>query len=152
MSTLLVLPAGMVEPLRQGLHLLIAEATEDLAQVVRARGQYAEFYKQSLSRLCLSGALFDVIGWAPTEPPTEVTVDLREHGWALTRAVENALLVGVQELEDTGATCDERAKSGEPFRRETSVIQVLVLHDFVLAVEARMRSLEGVHQYARRHL
>ncbi|HEY4896051.1 MAG TPA: hypothetical protein VII01_08170 [Solirubrobacteraceae bacterium] len=143
MSAMLVVPAGMVGHLRDGLQAELGSAGADIEQVTAKAGRERrpESYREPLERLDGARALLDVIGWSATDPPVEVQVDLREHRRALTTAFEVALLVAAQDLEEADAVDAERAKRGEAPKRDATAVCALVLRQFVSAVEAQIGRL-----------
>jgi hypothetical protein len=140
MSVLFVVPAGMVGHLRGGLYSEIGGAAQAVLRVVEMpdREERPERYREPLERLDRVRALLDVVGWGETDPPVEVRVDLREHRWALMKALELALLIGSQDLEEADLVDAERAGRGEAPRREVTTVRVLMLREFVSEVEARV--------------
>jgi len=138
MSTMLTVPAEMVEHLRSGLHSGIGDAAETIAQVVGepAREQHPEWYREPLSHFDRVRALLDTIGWAATDPPAEVSVDLREHRHAVLDALGVAMIVADADLKaaETVSTANGKA----------TIRRVLALGEFAAAVEAQADAL-GEH-------
>jgi hypothetical protein len=136
MNTTLTVPADMVGHLRNGLHSALGGAAQRIWQTVDLPGreQHPEWYtedRQHVERAC---ALLDLIGWGDSDQPTEVQVDLREHRWALTKALEVVLLVADDDLKEADAVDAERAKRGEPPKRDATTKRVLALREFASAV------------------
>jgi hypothetical protein len=101
------------------------------------REQHPKGYEEPLEYLDRARALLDLIGWGDVvEATAAVQVDLRQHRWALTNALEAALLIATQDLAEADAVDAERAQRGEPSRREATRARALMLRDFVSAVEA----------------
>jgi hypothetical protein len=140
MSTTLIVPAEMVGHLRNGLHSSIGDAVQEIAHVVDMpdREQHPERYREPLEHFDAVRALLDLIGWGETDPPVEVSVDLREHRRALTDALQIALLAGNDDLEEAEAIDAQRARRAEPPKREATTRRVLALREFVAAVEAQV--------------
>ncbi len=130
----------MVGDVRSGLHSAIGDAAEELSRVVemRNREHHPERYREPLDHLDRTRALLDVIGWGDVAPTAAAWVDLREHRWALTSALELALLTANQDLEEADVVDAERAKRGEPSRRDATTTRVLILRDYVSAVKAEV--------------
>jgi hypothetical protein len=138
MSTMLTVPAEMVGHLRSGLHSGIGDAAETIAQVVcePSREEHSEWYREPLSHFDRARALLDTIGWAATDPPAEVSVDLREHRHAVLDALGVAMIVADADLK---AVQTVRAANGKD-----TIRRVLALGEYVAAVEAQADAL-GEH-------
>jgi len=143
MSTTVTVPAQVVTLVRSALHTELGNAAEALAGVVERHGNedHPEWFTEPLQRHDATRALLDVIGWDNTSQPVDARVDLRIHREALTAALDVALLVGDEELAEAEQVDAERAKRGEPSKRETTARRVLALQEFVAAVEAQVSDL-----------
>jgi hypothetical protein len=135
MSTMLTLPAEMAEHLRSGLHSGIGDAAETIAQVVvePGREQHPEWYREPLAHFDRVRALLDLIGWAATDPPAEVSVDLREHRHAVLDALGVAMIVGNADLKEAEPVGTAKGRA--------TIRRVLALGEFVAAVEAQADAL-----------
>src|SRR5208282_4791468 len=102
---------------------------------------HPEWFSEPLRRHDATRALLDVIGWGNADQPVDIGIDLRIHREALTAALDVALLVGGEELAEAEQVDAERAKRGEPSKREATARRVLALREFVAAVEARVGDL-----------
>jgi len=138
-STTLVVPPEMVHYLRDGLHNGIGNAAQAISQVVVEAGheQHPEWYREPLEHFDQIRALLDLIGWDATGPPAEVRVDMREHQQAILDALRVEMMVGDADLEEATAVDAERARRGEPPKREATTQRVLALNKFVASVEAQ---------------
>lgn len=135
MSTMLVVPAEMVEHLRSGLHSGIGDATETIARVVGETGreQHPEWYREPLAHFDRVRALLDLIGWGATDPAAEVSVDLREHQQAVLDALGVAMIVGDADLKEAETVGTAKGKA--------TIRRALALGEFVAAVDAQANAL-----------
>ncbi len=135
-----VVRADMVGHLRIGLHTLITDAAQELSRIgeIPDREQHPEHYGEPLAHLDWTRALLDRIGWGDVDPAAAVELDLREHFWALSRALEVALQIAVQDLEEAHLVDDERARRGEPPGRNATTRRVLALRKLASAVAAKV--------------
>jgi hypothetical protein len=135
MSTMLTVPAEMVGYLRSGLHSGIGDAAETIAQVVGEPGreQHPEWYREPLTHFDRVRALLNTIGWAATDPPAEVSVDLHEHRHAILDALGVAMIVADADLKAAETVSTANGK--------TTIRRVLALSEFAAAVEAQADAL-----------
>jgi hypothetical protein len=135
MTTMMTVPAEMVEHLRSGLHSGIGDAAETIAQVVGEPGreQHPEWYRESLAHFDRVRTLLDTIGWGATDPAAEVSVDLREHRHAVLDALGVAMIVADADLKaaETVSTANGKA----------TIRRALALGEFAAAVEAQAGAL-----------
>lgn len=136
-GVLVTVPAGVVYELRRTLHLELSCAAQDVDEVAVRKGQvtHPEWYEEALARFDAIRALLDEIGWWNTDPPAEVPLDLRTHRLVVTRALETALLLADADMKDLDAVEAERARRGEPSRREGTTQRVSALCEFAVAVK-----------------
>jgi hypothetical protein len=95
MSTMLVVPPGVVGYVREGLYGMLEPVCASLAQAraVSAAGQRRGWQREPLAWLDRVGALLDVVGRSAGESSDRVMVDVDEHGWALLEALGCAVRV-----------------------------------------------------------
>lgn len=63
-----------------------------------------------------SYALLDAIGWAKTDPPVAVPLDLGENSWALVRALDSAQELAGEEVYEVSRDTDGGVLAGEHAR------------------------------------
>ncbi|HWY19218.1 MAG TPA: hypothetical protein VNY27_10975 [Solirubrobacteraceae bacterium] len=157
MSAWLIVPAGMVGLLREGLHSEIEAAVQLIAPVVEApdRDEHPERYRVPLARLDAARALLDLVGWSSAGPPVDVRVDLREHHRVLLRALRSELLI---EEEALGSIQEGNLRDAA--KRRGIVERAEALRELISTIEARIGALggdvggeddEGRSQNERRH-
>lgn len=90
MGTMLVVPAGVVGYVREGLFGVLAPVCASLAQAqtTSTAGRRCGWQREPLARLDRVGALLDVLGRSAGEPTGRVMVDVEVHGWALLEALD----------------------------------------------------------------
>ena len=139
MNTTLTVPAEMVGQLRDGLHSVLGGAAQDISQTAEQPGreQHPESYEEPREHYDRACVLLDLIGWGDPEQPTPAQVDLPAHRWALMEALDVLLLDADADMEEADAVDAERAKRGEPPKREATTRRVLALREFVASVEAQ---------------
>jgi hypothetical protein len=85
----ITVPAGMVDPLRDGVYLSLDAAIQSLARAKFPPGHKADPERYEL--LEATQALLDRAGRVPTVPPASVSVDLDEHRLILLDALHRKL-------------------------------------------------------------
>jgi hypothetical protein len=136
-GVLVTVPAGVVYELRRTMHLELSCAAQDIDEVAVRKGQvtHPEWYEEPLARFDAIRALLDEMGWWNIDPPAEISLDLRAHRLVVTRALETALLLADADMKDLDAVEVERARRGEPSRREATTQRVSAISGFAVAVK-----------------
>jgi hypothetical protein len=133
MSTMFVVPAGMVRFVREGLYeelRLVGEALTDF-QARPAEQRRQGWQREPLARLDRIRALLDVVGWTVQEPSREVVIDLRENCWALLEALDHETAVCQGQLENA------RAEGHSKSRRRRLSRRVRKLREFARKAETQ---------------
>lgn len=138
MSTLTI-PAELVALVRSALFTELGSAAEDTAHVVEQHDHedHPERFAEPLQQHDAARTLLDAIGWQSAEPPADVQVDLHAHRAALAAALDVALLVGDEQLAEAERVDIERARRGEPSKREATTRRVLALREFAAGAQAQ---------------
>jgi hypothetical protein len=133
-TTLITVPAEMVEDLRDGVYAELRNVAEVVIQATQTAGHldHPERYHQQRLRACAACALLDLIGWTGGDPPVELQVDLAQH-----RVVLLAALCGAR--DDAGGALEDAAtgRQTDPSKREASTQRAHKLQQLVSAVEAQ---------------
>ena len=99
----MTLPQSVLGPLREGAYLALQHPVEEIAEILSGEGSQDRCCRESLieshARLMQVRLLLNVIGWREGEVPPESTLDLSEHGAGLARALDNAIMVGMDGLD-----------------------------------------------------
>ncbi len=134
---IITVPAELVANLRIGLHHLLGTAAEDVADITSRprREQHPEWYEESRVHLEQAWALLDLIGWADPRQQTAARIDLRQHRWAATGALDAAVMFGDEELAEADVVDAERAERGQPSKREATIERARALREFTAAVK-----------------
>lgn len=122
MSKILI-PAELVELLRDGLRSRLAVAAQDVANAdghLDARG-HPERYQDPLRRIDDLRALLENIGWS--NPPSDLHVDLQTHGWALIEALGEE----VRFYADTLREIDQDDEQYDTVTRNMGALMALAL-------------------------
>jgi hypothetical protein len=123
MNCVVVVRPEIVGPLRDALHSVIQQAAEGVANVAdwSRCEQCPVWYVERLERLERVFALLEVVGWSDA--------DLREHRWAVLKAVEALALAAQNDLDelDDGIRC---GRWRESVKRAEIVGRALTLRDF----------------------
>lgn len=145
MGTTITVPAELVNDLRIGLYTSLADAAEDTSDAAtrRERERHPEWFQSARSEFERTWELLDRIGWAESDQPEALDLDLQTHREALLDALEVLLFVGEDDLEDSAAVDAERAHSGEAARSEATADRVSALRHFASSV--------GVGRPGKRH-
>ncbi|MFZ1153421.1 MAG: hypothetical protein WAN93_00805 [Solirubrobacteraceae bacterium] len=139
----LLIPAQMERSLRSGLITVLCTAAEHISRngIFPEREQHPEWYTGYREDLEAACALLDEIGWADTPQPTEKTIDLYTHRWALSEALKRQLDIAETDLQEAGTVDAERVEQGEPPERKSTVEHVRALRKFAASVKARVDAL-----------
>jgi hypothetical protein len=73
----------------------------------------------------------------------DVLLDVLEHGWALLKGLEVALIVGDDDLTEAGRVDEERKARQEPPVEGETVLRVFALREYVTAVQEHLDRLAG---------
>lgn len=138
MSTMLTVPAPLVEHLRTGLHSEIGTAAEDISKIVSrsCREQHPDWYREPLGRFDRARSLLNLIGWGEIHPPVEVRVDLDRHRRALAEALAVALATGQDDLQEAEETDAQSHKRGGSRKHVTASKHIVALQALIEEVEA----------------
>jgi hypothetical protein len=123
MMSTVVLPAEVVDPLRDGLRSQIAILAQWITNAHEREGgrEHPERYQDPLRCQDAVRALLDEIGWST--PPNDLKVDLQTHAWALLEGLGDQLSVHADMLRDSHLN-DERR---ELLAREIDPLSTLAL-------------------------
>lgn len=133
MTSTVLIPAEIVDLLRDGLRSQIALAAHNLRNAderLDAR-EHPERYQDPLRRMDALRALLDEIGWST--PSSDRQVDLTIHGAALIDALQDQLSVHADMLRDTDQD-DERRQA---ITRDVNALTALAV-TVLLRTQARM--------------
>lgn len=137
MSTIVTVPAEIVNPLRNAARHLLSQTGQNIAAIAStpSREIEAERYHEHLEHLKHTYALLDLIGWNTTPRPTALQIALREHKWSLISALEVMLVIADGELHDLEAVETRRAMRNKPSIREATIAHAHAQHEFAAAVK-----------------
>jgi hypothetical protein len=140
----LVVPAGIVDGLRQAVFAKIGEAGEAINESAFAkdRMEHPEWFVVPTNDLVEMYELLEAIGWKATVPPVIVRVDLWAHGRVLTRALRGALDFAEADAEEAARVPAEQSGTARPVERDAEAQQVEVLRGFIIATRARLDAIE----------
>ncbi len=134
MSTMLVVPAGVVGHVREGLFGVLAPVCASLAQAQAGSigGRRCGWQQESLARLERVGALLKVVGRSAGWQQGRVMVNVAEHGWTLLEALDCEVRV----LERLVGEAMVYQPDGPGCRRLSGKLRVL--REFAGTVEERV--------------
>jgi DNA-binding XRE family transcriptional regulator len=143
MTSTLVVPAGMVAYLRDGLLSGIVDAASDVqdAGTLTEKMSKPGWYQEPLAFFDRHRLLMDLIGWEDTDTQVDVQIDLQEHRGAVLEALWSRLNYTDDELREGMRVEAKRAAAGEPPQDETLTERVLALRDWAAGVEAQANAL-----------
>jgi hypothetical protein len=123
MMSTVVIPAEVVELLRDGLRGKIASAAQ---RIINAAGQldareHPERYQDPLRCIYALNTLMEEIGWST--PPTDLQVDLQTHAWALIEALLDQVSVHANMIRES----DQDDERREALMREMIPLSILAL-------------------------
>ena len=126
MRSTVVIPAGVVELLRDGLRGQIASAAQ---RIINAAGQldareHPERYQDPLRYIYALNTLMEEIGWSTQ--PSNLQVDLPTHAWALIEALQDQVSVHANMLRDSHLN-DERREALMRDMKPLSTLALIVL-------------------------
>jgi len=139
---LITVPAEMLGELRNGLHTNLGDAAHGISQITDTGGRerHPEWYAEHRERFERTCALLDLIGWSELKQTAAIQVDLRRHAQAMIEALDVRLLVAEDDLKEADTVDAERAKRGEPPKRQQTVERVEAVREFA----ATVKDLAGV--------
>jgi hypothetical protein len=140
MTSTVLVPAEIVDLLRDGLRSQIALAAHDLksAEEQLDAREHPERYQDLLRCMDALRALLDEIGWST--PSSDRQVDLTIHGAALIDALQDQLSVHANMVRDITQDGERR----EAIARDVNALTVLSL-TVLLRTQARMLHGAEVH-------
>lgn len=132
----LIVPAELVECIRRRLYTVLGIAAGDVARATEEGAciTHPELLTAPRRRYKEVCSLLDVVGWSEPNTQTDVKVDLRRHAWALASAIEVALAVADDSLNDLGELDDIRSNREASRTYETTVKRATSLRDLVSAI------------------
>ena len=143
-KTLVTVPASLVDWLRRAAYAEIGSAAEELDTAVTSIGREAhtDWFPGPMQSLRETYALLGAIGWAKTDPPLGVQIDLSEDGWALMRVLSSALEFADEDINQTACSMVEHAQPQDLApERDAESEPVGVLYDFMERAQARIDAL-----------
>jgi hypothetical protein len=134
---IITVPAEMVSELRNGLHTVLGDTAQDVSRITDdpGRERHPEWYAEHRKRFERTWALLDLIGWGEPKQPGAIRIDLRRHRRPTCEALRVRLQVGADDLREADAVDAERAKHGEPPKREATTTRVNTLREFAATVK-----------------
>ena len=123
MMSTVVIPAAVVELLRDGLRGQIASAAQ---RITNAAGQldaheHPERYQDPLRCIYALNTLMEEIGWST--PPSSLQVDLQTHAWALIEALLDQVSVHANMIRES----DQDDERREVLMRDMIPLGILAL-------------------------
>ena len=143
-GALVTVPASVVDWVRRAAYAEIGSAAErlDTAAFSTGREAHPEWFCGPVENLREVYALLEAIGWAKTDPPLGVQIDLSEDGWALMRVLSSALEFADEDISQTACSMVEHAAQHGPVDEpDTEVERVGALWDFKASAQARIDAL-----------
>jgi hypothetical protein len=136
-AQLITVPAEMLRELRNGLHTVLGDAAQGISQItdVGGRESHPEWYAEHRERFERTWALLDLIGWSEPKHPSALRLDFRQHGQAMIEALDVRLLVAEDDVKEADTVDAERAKRGEPPKRQQTVKRAEAVREFAAAVK-----------------
>ncbi len=119
----LIIPPEILSLLRQAAYWELGHASEGLVAIVQTPGHldHPEWHKEQLTRFDAVRALLDALGWVERGRSSEVRLDARRHGRALSGALSRAL----EDAEHTGGTV-RHDRQRRHCRRLLSIVESMV--------------------------
>lgn len=136
-------PALIVDWLRSAAYAEVGSAAEALDTVAFAndREAHPEWFRGPAESLKQIFALLDAIGWAKTDPPDGVQLDLREdYCWALMRALQGAAEFADDDASEDAA-CGDVGQRGLALVNNLEARRMSVLWDFIADARAAIDEL-----------
>ncbi len=115
-GAMVTVPAGIVDWVRRAAYAEIGSAAEalDTAAFSTDREAHPEWFCGPVESLREVYALLEAIGWAKTDPPLGVQIDLSPDGWALMRVLSSALEFADEDISQTACSIVEHAAQHGP--------------------------------------
>jgi hypothetical protein len=132
-------PALIVDWLRNAAYAEVGSVAEALDTVAFAndREAHPEWFRGPAESLKQVFALLDAIGWAKTDPPDGVQLDLREdYCWALMRALQGAAEFADDDDASEDAACGDAGQRGLALVNNLEARRMSVLWDFIADARA----------------
>ena len=143
-GAMVTVPAGIVDWVRRAAYAEIGSAAEalDTAAFSTDREAHPEWFCGPVESLREVYALLEAIGWAKTDPPLGVQIDLSPDGWALMRVLSSALEFADEDISQTACSIVEHAQPQDLApERDAESERVGVLWDFKASAQARIDAL-----------
>jgi hypothetical protein len=143
-GALVTVPASVVDWVRRAAYAEIGSAAErlDTAAFSTDREAHPEWFCGPVESLREVYALLEAIGWAKTDPPLGVQIDLSEDGWALMRVLASALEFADEDIDRTPCSRVEHAERQDlPCESDTEIERVAALWSFTATTQARIDAL-----------
>jgi hypothetical protein len=137
-------PAIIVDWLRNAAYAEVGSAAEALDTVAFAndREAHPEWFRGPAESLKQIFALLDAIGWAKTDPPDGVQLDLRaDYCWALMRALQGAAEFADDDDASEDAACGDAGQWGLALVNNLEARRMGVLWDFIVDARAAIDEL-----------
>lgn len=141
---LVTVPASLVDWLRRAAYVEIGSAAEELDTAVTSIGREAhpDWFPGPMQSLRETYALLGAIGWAKTDPPLGVQIDLSEDGWALMRVLASALEFADEDISEMASSIAEHPEQHDlPSESDTGVERLATLWSFTATTQARIDAL-----------
>jgi hypothetical protein len=140
----LVVPAGIVDGLRQAVFAKIGGAGEAINESAFAkdRMEHPEWFVVPTNDLVEMYELMEVIGWAATVHPVGVQVDLWSHGRALMRTLRGALDFAEADAGEAVRAAAQPSGMARSADRAAEIERVGVLRDLIAKAQARLDAIE----------
>jgi hypothetical protein len=132
MRVTITVPAELVNDIRIGLYVCLADAAEQTCEAAKRgeRERHPEWFQSARAKFERTWRLLDRIGWAEADRPEPFELDPDSDREALLDALEVMLLVGIDDLDDAAAVDAERVRRGEPPRSQATADRVSALRHF----------------------
>jgi len=143
-KTLVTVPASLVDWLRRAAFAEIGSAAEELdtAAFSTDREAHPDWFPGPMQSLRETYALLGAIGWAKTDPPLGVQIDLSEDGWALMRVLASALEFADEDISETASSITKHSEQHDlPSESATEIERVAALWSFTATTQARIDAL-----------
>jgi hypothetical protein len=143
-GALVTVPASVVDWVRRAAYAEIGSAAErlDTAAFSTDREAHPEWFCGPVESLREVYALLEAIGWAKTDPPLGVQIDLSQDGWALMRVLSSALEFADEDISQTAcSTVEHAAQHGPVDEPDAEVERVGALWEFKASAQARIDAL-----------
>lgn len=127
--TALVVPAELVEDLREGTYEVLRRVADAVAEAIGTEAHsmhpHHQQYRRYRARASAACALLDDIGWSSTGFPSTLRVDLPSHGVVLLSALLGALGDAEHALKDV-----TEGRQKDQSKRQASIQRVRALSEF----------------------